>query len=490
MCTWNRLLISVTFTTMNQASNKMRKGTALAYGIVIMTVVAILLTSIVSFLGQQTKLSLRVHAREQSFQISESGIRYYRWYLAHTIEGRTTAQIAAFWATGNPIGVTSSYEVEYVDPGGEAIGKYRLEVTAPPAGSTVIEVKATGWTYRYPDDKRIISVRFRKPAWSENAFMLNEFNRFGEGTEVFGRIHSNEGIRFDGIAHNLVTSSVATYNDPDHSGGNEFGVHTHKTTTDPLPPAAVPARTDVFRAGRQFPVSTVDFNGVVGDLSYMKSQAQSGTNGSRYFDNAHQGRHIILNSNGTYSIRTVKAFSSGTNEISSYQGNWSSYTIPNDGVIFVENNIWVEGAVSNKRVTIAAANMTSGALKSIYLGRDIRYTNYENCTDIVGLIAQGDVEIYKASEDDLRIDASLVAQSGRVGRQNYQGGTDVHKDLITIYGAIASNQRYGFEWADNNGNHVGGYYNRDIIYDKNILYCPPPFFPTGSQYEQDLWQEE
>lgn len=468
---------------------KTQKGSTLAYGIVIMTVVSIILSSVVTFLAQQTKLSLRVHAREQAFQISESGIRYYRWYLAHTVEGRTTAQIANFWATGNPIGVATPYEVEYVDPGGEAIGRYRLEVTPPPSGSTAVIVKATGWTYRYPNDKRVITVRFRRPAWSENAFVLNDFNRFGEGTEVFGRIHSNAGIRMDGIAHNLVTSSVATYNDPDHTGGNEFGVHTHKTTTDPLPPAAVPARTDVFKAGRQFPVAVVDFNGVIGDLSYMKSQAQAGANNSRYFNNANQGRHIIFNSNGTYSIRTVQSFSSGTNQISNYQGNWSTYTIPNDGVIFVENNVWIEGTISNKRVTVAAANMSSGALKNIYIGKDIRYTSYDNCSDMIGLIAQGDVEIYKGSEDNLRIDASLIAQTGRVGRQNYQGSTDLHKDIITVYGTIASNERYGFEWADNNGNHVSGYYNRDIIYDKNILYCPPPFFPTGSQYEQDLWQE-
>lgn len=468
---------------------KSRKGSTLAYGIVIMTVVSIILTSAVTFLAQQTKLSLRVHAREQAFQISESGIRYYRWYLAHTIEGRTAAQTADFWANGNPIGVDTPYEVEYVDPGGNAIGRYRLEVTPPGPGSTAVTVTATGWTYRYPNDTRIITVRFRKPAWSENAFVLNEFNRFGEGTEVFGRIHSNSGIRFDGVAHNLVTSSVATHNDPDHTGANEFGVHTHKTTIDPLPPAAVPTRSDVFIAGRQFPVASVDFNGVIGDLSYIKSQAQSGVNNSRYFDNSHNGRHIIFNSNGTYSIRTVRSFSSGTNQISNYQGGWTNYTTPNDGVIFVENNVWVEGTINAKRVTVAAANLSSATVKTIYIGNDIRYTNYDNCSDMLGLIAQEDIEIFKASEDDLRIDASLIAQGGRVGRQNYQGGTDVSKTLITIYGAIASNERYGFEWLDNNGNHVGGYYNRDIIYDKNILYCPPPYFPTGSQYEQDLWQE-
>lgn len=468
---------------------KSLRGTALAYGIVIMTIVAILLSSIVTFIAGQTKLSLRQASREQAFYIAESGMQYYQWYLAHNTDGKTASQVATFWSSGNPIGVTAPYEVEYSDPGGTAVGKYKLEVTPPIAGSTAVTVRSTGWSYRYPNDKRIIEARFRKPAWSENAFVLNADNRFGTGVEVFGKIHSNGGIRFDGLAHNLVTSGVSTYNDPDHSGGNEFGVHTHVGTIDPLPPAAVPQRNDVFLAGRRFPVPMVDFSGILGDLSYMKSRAQSGVNNSRYFDNSNQGRHIKLKTNGTYDIATVKSFTSGTNQIISYQGGWSNYQIPNDGVIFVENNVWVEGTISNKRVTIAAANLVSGSVKSIYIGKDIRYTGYTNCTDMIGLIAQEDIEIYKGSEDDLRIDAALVAQNGRVGRQNYQGGTDTIKSLITVYGSIVSNDRAGFAWVDNNGNHVGGYAARNIQYDNNLLYCPPPFFPTGSRYVQDLWQE-
>jgi uncharacterized ubiquitin-like protein YukD len=233
----------------------------------------------------------------------------------------------------------------------------------------------------------------------------------------------------------------------------------------------------------------VDFNGILGDLSYIKSQAQAGVNGSKYFDNSNQGRHIILKSNGTYDIRKVKSFVAGTNQINQYQGNWETYTIPNDGIIFVENNVWVEGTISNKRVLVVAANLISSAEKSVYLGKDIRYTNYDTCTDIIGIIAQSDIEIYKGSEDDLRIDAALMSQNGRVGRQNYQGGTDYTRSVITLYGTVISNGRYGFAWIDNNGNHTGGYVTRNIYYDNNLSYCPPPYFPTGNQYKQDLWQE-
>jgi competence protein ComGC len=460
------------------------KGTALVYGLIIMTVVSIVLTSIITFVAGQTKYALQVHAREQAFQIAESGIQYYRWYLAHQVEGRTAQQVADFWDTGNPYGVATPYEADYYDPSGELIGRYRLEVTPPSGYSTAVTVLATGWTFRYPSNTRTIEVRFRKPAWSEHIVLANDTLRFGAGTEVYGKIHSNQGIRFDGVAHNIVSSAVSTYNDPDHTGGNEFGVHTHDSPTDPLPPAAVPDRPDVFEGGRSFPVASTDFNGVLGDLSYIKTVAQAGTNGSRYFDNVHQGRHIILNADDTFSIRTVQSFNASTNQINNYSGGWATYATPNDGVIFVENNVWLSGTVNGRRVTIVAANLISASQKSVYIGNDIRYTNYD-CTDILGIIGQNDVEIFRASEDDLRIDGALIAQSGRVGRSHYQGGGgNLYKTTITIFGAMATNERYGFAWTDGTG-----YANRDLYFDNNLLYCPPPYFPTGTQYEMDLWEE-
>ncbi len=464
------------------------KGSLLAYGLVIMFMVSIVLTSIVGFITSQTKYALRVHAKEQAFQIAESGVDFYRWYLAHQLEGRTAQQVADFWATGSPYGVGAAYEAEYSDPSGDAVGKYSLTVTPPSAGSSVAIVRVTGWTYRYPSDTRTITVRFRRPSWSEYAVLSNNVLRFGIGTEVYGKIHSNQGIHFDGLAHNTVTSAVPSYNDPDHTGGDEFGVHTHKTVVDPLPPAAVPDRSDVFEAGRSFPEVASDFNGLLGDISYMKSQAQAGVNGSRYFDNSHQGRHIILKADDTFDIRTVQSFTASTNEINNYNGNWSNYAIPNDGIIYVENNVWLEGTVNGRRVTVVAANLISASKKTMYLGKDIRYTNYD-CTDMIGLIGQQDVEVYRGSNDFLRLDASLMAQSGRVGRSSYTGANAI-RDTITVYGAIVSNQRYGFAWVDISGNHVSGYRNRNLYYDNNLLYCPPPYFPTGTQYEMDLWQEE
>lgn len=463
-----------------------KKGSALVYGLVIMAVVQIILVSIVQYVATNVQYSLTIRSREQALQIAEAGIDFYRWYLAHNVEGKTTSQIQAFWTGGTAYGVDTAYEADYTDPSGATTGRYRLEVMPPDAGTTAVMVKSTGWTYKHPAAQRVIQVRLRRPSWSEYSVLSNDFIRFGAGTEVFGKIHSNYGIRFDGVAHNLVSSAVSTYNDPDHTGGNEFGVHTHNPV-DPLPPAAVPDKPAVFEAGRSFPVATADFSGVLADLNLMKTEAQTGTNGSRYFNNTKQGRHIILKANDTFDIRTVQSFNASTNEINNYSGGWSNYAIPDNGIIFVENNVWLEGTVNGRRVTVVAANLISSSQKTMYLGKDVRYTSYD-CSDMIGLIGQNDVEVYRQSNDVLRIDAALIAQTGRVGRANYTGPY-AKRDTITVYGAIASNERYGFAWADAMGNHVSGYTTRNLYYDNNLLYCPPPFFPAGTQYELDLWEE-
>ena len=120
----------------------------------------------------------------------------------------------------------------------------------------------------------------------------------------------------------------------------------------------------------------------------------------------------------------------------------------------------------------------------MYILNDIRYTNTDG-RDIIGIIGQDNIEIAYASENDLRIDAALLAQQGRVGREHYveDYGSD-SKSVITVNGAIATNERYGFAFTDGTG-----YITRNLYYDNNLLYYPPPYFPTGTQYEMDLWEE-
>jgi hypothetical protein len=50
---------------------------------------------------------------------------------------------------------------------------------------------------------------------------------------------------------------------------------------------------------------------------------------------------------------------------------------------------------------------------------------------------------------------------------------------------IATDFRYGFAYTDNTG-----YDNRNLNYDGNLLYSPPPSFPLAStQYQTVSWKQ-
>ncbi len=477
----------------NNIYSKKHKGSAVVYALVMLTAVLIILSSMIGYVASQIKYSQQSASREESLQIAEAGIYFYRWYLAHEVEGKTAQQIKEFWENDDTLGINTPYEREYKDPYGSGIGRFRITVTPPEDYSTIVIVQSEGWTYQHPESKRTVKVRFRRPSWSEYAVLSNSDVRFGDGTEVFGPIHSNGGVRFDGVIHNLITSTKSTYIDPD-SGQTKPGVWTawsNEYNTN--------MNSNVFLAGKQYPVSSQDFNGVTADLALMKSAAQStGT----YFDDYKEGRHIKLKTDGTFDIRTVKKYHSHFYNIIQYKGSWSNHPIPDNGVIYVEDNVWLEGKVNNKKVTIVAANLIGGSHPNIFIQHNIEYSHYDG-SDIIGIIAQGDIEVIRDSENNLRIDGALLAQTGRVGRKYYslrhiwwwwtycpcgQSWCEDHKDTITIYGSIVSNQRYGFAWLDGCPRSTG-YTHRNLNYDNNLLYYPPPYFPTGTQYSLDLWDE-
>lgn len=484
--------------------NLVKHGSILAYTLIIITIVSIFLTASLRVVVSNMQFGINRESKEESLQIAEAGVYFYRWYLAHQVSGLTKKQIRQFWSAGTAYGVAVPYEDDF-----NGVGAYSISVTPPASNSTIVIAEVTGWTYKNPNLKRTVKVRFRQPSWSEYSVLCDSDIRFGAGTDVYGPIHSNRGIRFDAVAHNLVSSGVVSYDDPDHNGGNEFGVHTHDAPTDPLPPNPVPARSDVFMAGREFPAPVKDFNSVVSDMADMKSEAgctnvgsvcPGNSNGAIvsangiYFNNADYGRHIVFQIDGTMRVYRVTGYNSDSNDWTS-RAAYVTYTIPNDGVIFVEDNVWIDGVINNKKVTVAAADLSGGDSKDIFIKNDLRYTNYDG-SDIIGLVAQRDVEITRGSEDDLRIDGALLAQSGRVGRAQYgtyctawswwwctNYVTD-HKNTITVNGSIVTKLRYGFAYTDGTG-----YTNRNLIFDNNLLYYPPPYFPTGTDYAIDSWEE-
>lgn len=467
-------------------------------------VAIIFLAGFLLWVDAASKTILRAQDKSQAFATAEAGIEYYRWHLAHNPNDFKDNSSS-----------TGPYVHNYYDKTGNLIGQFSLNITPPAIGSTVVTIQSTGSVADDPTVSKIIQVKMGIPSFAKYAVALNDVIRFGQGTEVFGPIHSNYGIRFDGLTHNLITSAVSSYNDPDHSGGNELGVHTHVIQGDgvddnfrPLEAASstIQNRPDVFMAGRQFPVPAMDFTGITQNLSRMQTDSLS-SDGFHASSSGAYGYEVILRTDQTFDLYKITSLVSPSSTCTNYlsEDGWGTWSIknktflgnknmPTNGIMFFNDNVWVSGQINNSRVTVASGVFPDNASTrtSITVNSNLLYTNYDG-SDVLSLIAQKNINIGMVSADNIRIDAALMAQNGRVGRYYYRppnfynNGCSPYdtRNFLISYGMIASNKRYGFAWTDGTG-----YITRNITYDSNLLYGPPPEFPlTTDSYQTISWDE-
>lgn len=469
-----------------------------------------IMSGILSLLVYQNKLARKLEAKEKALQIAEAGINYYRWHLAHDEDdyanGCNDIIPTPSWcsvATNDCAypNACGPYEIDYPPPPADKIGVYQLEITPPPNNSTAVKIKSKGWVDGYSNQFRIIEVTFAQPSLTQYAIIGDSNLEFTSGTTITGPLHANGGILFDGsAANNLVTSSQRTFS---HGGSEKFAIYT-TADEDPTAPydtitnnALAYQRTDLFKAGRTFPVTTVDFNTIKGDLSTLRTEAEN--NGEVLSKSNKEGYHIQFNGS-QFQYQIVKTLASSCNEVEShdidqYHGSPTTTNIPNNSVIFVKDNVWIDGTIDNIRVTVVAAkednhdNFTGEG--NIYIKDDINYTDH-NGLDAIGLIAAEDITLTLASDTDLEIDAAMIAQSGRIGRAVYNNITVCPtsvRNSITIYGSLITKDQYSFQ-AINDDSDQEGYQTITLTYDNNLTYGPPPFFPAASQYTFISWEEK
>ncbi|TSC96333.1 MAG: Uncharacterized protein Athens101410_47 [Parcubacteria group bacterium Athens1014_10] len=451
-------------------------GSTLVLSIVFIAIFLTLSISALNWVLLQNKKSFRDQIKEKVFAIAEAGIDYYHWHLAHDPQDYQDG-------TGEP----GPYIHDYYDINGNLIGKFELEIIPPQIGSTIVTVKSTGYLISQPQIKRTIATKQGIPSLTTYAVIANDNMRFGPDTETYGKVHSNGGIRFDGVAHNIVSSYKETYTDPD-SGLTKPGVWT-----------ALPNENEVFLAGKKYPAPLVDFNKITKDLNDIKSDAQA--NGIYLPPSGNRGYYIHLRDDQKLDIYKVTGVSSqcdgkDTDRINNkktftYQGESSiGIAMPVNGLIFVEDKLWIDGKINNNRLTIAVGFSTSN---DIIINNDLTYTNYDG-SDSLGLIAQNNISVGLYSENDLEINGALFAQTGRVGRNYFPSNcssTYYKRNSLTLRGALGTNKRYGFRWVCG-GSYCSGYEYRYLTFDENLIFMPPPSFPTAptSTYSIISWIEE
>lgn len=468
---------------------KSRNGQFSVEMIFLAAIVVTVIAGFVSLAASFLQLSVRAQNDEQAVEIAEAGINYYEWHLAYAPEDFEDG-------TGH----AGPYVHPYYNKDGVAIGQFTLSITPPPSGSTIVTITSKGTVLADGSIQKIIQVRLGVPSFAQYAWVLNASTTFGSSAQVFGPIDSNSGLYFQAgaVAHNLVESAVTTYGGPTKCNGSstEWGVY---TDGDNCPPAALSTSTSpVFLAGRVLGVPAVDFTGITEDLATIKGEAQA--SGTYFASSSARGYDLFLQST-TYSVYKVTATTTpphGCTNVGN-QAGWDLWsikteslfatgTIPQNGNLFFEDNLWVRGQVNNRRITVASGRFPASpsTYSSITVNSSTVYTNF-NGSDTIALIAQNNINIGLDSDNNLTIDAALIAQNGRIGRDYYSascGSNDVRNSLTT-FGILATNQQSGVAYSDGTG-----YQTRTYNYDTNLLYSPPPSFPlTTDSYSLISWTE-
>jgi Tfp pilus assembly protein PilX len=458
-------------------AGKRQQGTILIYTVVIMFIFSLVMMGLLAYSTMELRVTRSAVYKEQAFDIAEAGADYYEWHLAN---------FSSDFYDGNASTTPGPYVHNYTDNDtGAVIGKFSLSITPPTVGSTIVTIQSTGYTLANQQEKRAVTVKYGIPSLAQYAFLTNGDAWIGSTESVSGQFLSNGGVRFDGTGNAAIMSAKASYTCQSWSGSpcpqNENGIW-----------GSAPQSTQNFW---QYPVSNVDFSSITANFATIKSSAQSA--GIYLAPSNADGYSLVFNADGTVTIYKVTSLQSDPSgqDVNGVTHNTSldyknrtlvsTQAIPANGIIYVEDKIWVEGTVKG-RVLVAAAVLpyNSATAPSIIIPNNIVYAAKDG-TNSLGLISQQDILISYLSPNNLEIDAALIAQNGSAQRYYWAGNV---LNAITIYGATASFGTWTWSWVDGGGNTVSGYTNTNTTYDSNLLYSPPPSFPLSSSgYQQISW---
>lgn len=445
-----------------------QRGGILTITIVFIGMLMVMFMALSGVTNTQYRLGALSAQDETAFQIAEAGLNFARWRLAHDPSNLT------------PV----TKEVHDQQQG--MLGTYALTFTAPQAGSTIVRISSLGHTSNAPTRDVRLEATYGKPSLAKYAFLTNTDVWYK--STISGPVHSNGGIRMDGVSDGSMTSAKETY-----------VCQTFHGCSNQVKPGIWGTGTN--SALWQFPVPSVDYASLTLDLLAMKTAAQSA--GTYFGASGGYGYHLVFTSSNTYSLYRVTAKTAPRNSYAADTG-WqsvshdiatqtllSSGSVPAEGVLYFEDTLWVEGDIRT-RVTVAAGRFpdTPSTNADIIINGNISYGGVRDGTRVLGAVAQGNILIpYSAAPNNLQLEGAYVAQHGRFGRRYYSSGSSNVRTSITRYGMIASNLVPVTAWSSGSV-VVSGYQSAFSSYDPALLYGPPPFFPTSGEYQFLSWSQE
>jgi len=428
--------------------------------ILLLSVVFITLASSVASIAMANLKEARHNEKLiSSLEVSEAGINYYMWHLSHDNTDYCDGNIC------NGLGPFGPFTHQFTDSSNKVIGSYDLYVTPPTTGDAVITVKSVGRLVGSKSE-RVVIAEVGMPSFAKYSFLTDSECWFGAGETTNGPVHSNAGVHFDGVANGVVSSSSKTYK-PSNSFGGDGGEH------DGVWGDGGPKGFWIY------PVPSVDFNKISVDMVNMKVLANNG--GIYLGSSGSLGYYIKLQTNDKISVYRVSS-EKDDGIIATYL---QDYDLPGNGMMYVADNVWVDGTFNNK-ITIAAEITTGNSDAKIKIKDNLLYSTKDGSANI-GLIAESNIEVPRYAINDIEIDAAMLAQKGHVW---FPYSSGYIKNSISIYGSISTNLYWTWSWINGSGNITSGYRMTTQTYDPYLTLSPPPQFPTTGSFAILSWREE
>jgi len=473
----------------------MKKGIITTYVLIFGAIFLILLGGLLGFILLQLRVANQKISWQESLNIAEAGMQYWRWCLNN--EATENCQL----------------EKEYEDVSGNVIGKFQIQFDANSNCGLLISQKiiSTGWTFKFPDLKRKISVLYGKESVAKYSYILNSNVWVGSDHIIRGPYHSNGGIRFDGQNLSTVSSAQKSWICTSSFGCGPEGIG-YGLGLCPLECQIINKQCvcpGVFSTTKvsnrnlfTSPIPQFDFVGITADLSKIKNAANQ--LGGIYLPPSSQiqsngkGWHLIFRNDGKVQAKIITGLAP-TNAYSEEEGDHKDYfTITSESdyqtydissscsAVFVEDNLWPEGFIKGKVIVASANLIDSGIDTDIILQSNIDYTGTGN--DGLTLISERNILIGPNSPDYMTLKGIFIAQKGRFSRNHYSGNI---KESLQIFGSIISAGRVETQWVQTPSGHlISGYRNRETYIDPTLIYNPSVFTPfISSQFKIVNWAE-
>lgn len=390
----------------------------------------------------EQRFSTRNQAATEAFYLSESSIdRALQWLRSQSSPPSGTQPLVLFggWqALGN-----GSYLVTMkpdVNNPNSFLKRYALQgwgVSGPQA--TPSAVRQTGLVVQTESYARYAYFTDNEKSPTGSTVWFVTADHIEGPTHTNGQFSMYGNPTFDGLVSS-VSSSIKFFNPPPPGGNNP-----------------------VFNAGLELGVKAKPF-----PTTFPTSLVTAASSGGKVFTG---NTTVTLLSNGTMQI--TNSAQNLTNSV---------MPLPANGVLYVSNGtVTLQG--------ILKGQLTVSTNKNVNIVGSVTYSDNPsvnpNSTDLLGIVAAGNVTIASSAPNNVEVDASIMALNTSFTVTNYWYGL---KGTLTIKGGIIQAKRGPVgTFNSSTGQKVSGY-TKDYHYDERLLSVIPPYFPVTGDYVSLVWQ--